>query len=418
MNDPREVGHELSVNAVLTAGFIHSGETFRVTAQLLDVNSGEILWSDRIDTAASDIIALQDTIAQRIVEGLRLELSPSEQVGTGKASTRNPAAYEEYLRGRDFFGRFIFRTLSAEDCAEAIQHFERAIELDPNFGLAYDGLGACYVNRVFKGFGGSEDYERAEEAFGKALAIDGNIFEARMLMVFVYLWRGQKQKAREEINRTRREAPNEAVVYFVKALLHRLDGEYNRALRSYDRLVRLDPAAHVVASYSRALVYMYMGRFDDAFKQLDNAEDPDNALVQTFRALAFYYTGQTDAAADLMRQVVSDHPNMHGIRPFMAMFLSVQGKHEEALSQLSGDVKRNGEVDADIAYSIGSVYALEGIASEAFSWLERSIALGNENRRCFESDPNWNSLRSDPRFAELVGSIGGSRAVAAGQEEE
>jgi len=81
-------------------------------------------------------------------------------------------------------------------------------------------------------------------------------------------------------------------------------------------------------------------------------------------------------------------------------------------------VKRNGEVDADIAYSIGSVYALEGIASEAFSWLERSIALGNENRRCFESDPNWNSLRSDPRFAELIGRIGGSRAVAAGQDEE
>src|SRR4029450_5654262 len=113
-----EVGQELSVSAVLTAGFIHSGETFRVTAQLLDVNSGEILWSDRIDTAASDIIALQDTIAQRIVEGLRLELSPSEQVGTGKASTRNPAAYEEYLRGRDLFARFIFRSSSAEYCEE------------------------------------------------------------------------------------------------------------------------------------------------------------------------------------------------------------------------------------------------------------------------------------------------------------
>jgi len=418
INDPREVGQELNVNAVLTAGFIHSGENFRVTAQLLDVNSGEILWSDRIDTAASDIIALQDTIAQRIVEGLRLELSPSEQVGTGKASTQNPAAYEEYLRGRDFFGRFIFRTLSAQDCAEAIQHFERAIELDPNFALAYDGLGASYVNRVFKGFGGSEDYERAEAAFSRALAIDGNIFEARMLMVFIYLWRGQKQKAREGINRTRKEAPNEAVVYFVKALLHRLDGEYNRALRSYDRLVRLDPAAHVVASYSRALVYMYMGRFDDAFKQLDNAEDPDNALVQTFRALALYYTGQTDSAAELMRKVVNAHPNMHGIRPFMAMFLSVQGKHDEALSQLTNDVRRNGEVDADIAYSIGSVYALEGIASEAFSWLERSIALGNENRRCFESDPNWSGLRSDPRFIELMARVGSTRAAAAGQEQE
>jgi len=161
-----------------------------------------------------------------------------------------------------------------------------------------------------------------------------------------------------------------------------------------------------------------MGRFDEAFKQLDNAEDPDNALVQTFRALAFYYTGQTDPAADLMRQVVSDHPNMHGIRPFMAMFLSAQGKHEEALAQLSSDVKRNGEVDADIAYSIGSVYALEGIANEAFSWLERSIALGNENRRCFESDPNWNALRSDPRFGELMKKIGISKASAVGQEEE
>ena len=70
--DPREVGHELKVSAVLTAGFIHAGERFRVTAQLLDVDSGEILWSDRIETSASDIIVVQDTIAQRIVEGLRL----------------------------------------------------------------------------------------------------------------------------------------------------------------------------------------------------------------------------------------------------------------------------------------------------------------------------------------------------------
>jgi serine/threonine-protein kinase len=416
MIDAREVGQELNVNAVLSAGFIHSGDTFRVTAQLLDVTSGEILWSDRIDTAASDIIALQDTIAQRIVEGLRLELSPAEQVGTGKASTRNPAAYEQYLRGRDLFARFIFRSLAEEDCANAIQHFERAIDLDPNFALAYDGLGACYVNRVFKGFGGAEDYEQAEEAFSKALSIDGNIWEARMLMVFVYLWRGEKQKARDEVNRTRQEAPNEAVVYFVKALLHRLDGEYRRALRSYDRLVRLDPAAHVVASYSRALVYMYIGQFDEAFKQLDSAEDPDNPLVQTFRALGLYYTGQTDAAAELMHDVVATHPNMHGIRPFMAMFLSAQGKDDQALAQITDDVKRNGEVDADIAYSIGSVYALEGIATEALSWLERSIALGNENRPCFESDPNWNNLRSNPGFIEVLSRLGPQASSPGGDD--
>ena len=366
-----------------------------------DVLSGEILERSH-DTGASDIIALQDTIAQRIVEGLRVELSPAEQVGIAKAATQNPAAYEQYLRGRDLFARFIFRSTSPDDCAAAIQHFERAIQLDPHFALALDGLGACHVNRVFKGFGGSEDYEQAEAAFHKALEIDPKIFEARMLMVFVYLWRGEKQKARDEVNRTRKEAPNEPVVHFVKATLHRLDGEYGRALRSWDRLARLDPAAHVVASYNRALVHMYMGHFDEAFRQLDNAGETENPLVNTFRALALYYTGQTDAAAELMEQVLQRNPNMHGVRPFMSMFLSAQGKHDEALAQLNESVKRNGEVDADIAYSIGSVYALEGIRTEAFAWLERSSALGNENRPLFDNDPNWNSLRPEPEFAELM----------------
>ena len=403
--DPREIGQELNVSAVLTAGFMHSGERFRVTAQLLDVASGEILWSDRIDTSASDIIALQDTIAQQIVEGLRLELSPAEQVGIAKPSTQNAVAYEQYLRGRDLFARFIFRTIAPEDCNAAIEHFQRAIELDSKFALAYDGLGAAYVNRVFKGFGGAEDYERAEAVFNKALEIDPQLFEARMLMVFVYLWRGQKQKAREEVARARREAPDEAVVHFVKGTLHRLDGEYGRALRSYDRLVRLDPAAHVVASYNRALVHMYMGHFDEAVRQLDNAGEPENPLVRTFRALILYYTGHTDAAAEMMEHTIKRHPNLHGIKPFMAMFLSVQGKHEEARAQLTDDVIRNGEVDADIAYSIASVYALENEPDEAFKWLEQAIALGNENIPCFQNDPNWASLRSDPRFNELMNSI-------------
>jgi tetratricopeptide (TPR) repeat protein len=147
---------------------------------------------------------------------------------------------------------------------------------------------------------------------------------------------------------------------------------------------------------------MYMGHFDEAFRQLDNAGEPDNPLVRTFRALALYYTGQTDQAAELMQEVIDKHPNMHGVRPFMAMFLSAQGKHDEALTQLNDNVKRNGEVDADISYSIASVYALEGIRSEAFSWLERSIALGNENRPCFENDPNWAALREEPEFRELM----------------
>jgi tetratricopeptide (TPR) repeat protein len=175
--------------------------------------------------------------------------------------------------------------------------------------------------------------------------------------------------------------------------------------------MRLDPAAHVVASYNRALVYMYMGNFEEVAKQLDQAGDPDNPLVKTFRALSLYYTGQTDAAVELMQGNVAEHPNMHGIRPFMAMFLSAQGKHDEALAQLNSSVIRNAEVDPDIAYSVASVYALEGMRTEAFEWLARAIALGNENLLCFENDPNWAALRSDEQFENLMAKVRESHAT-------
>jgi serine/threonine-protein kinase len=406
--DPREAGREMNVGSILAAAFIHAGERFRVTAQLIDVLSGDILWSERIDATSADIIALQDTIAQKIVEGLRIELTPSEQVEIERKPTDSAEAYEEYLRGRDSFARFIFRTAAQKDCDQAIEHFKRAIELDTNFALAHDGLGACHVNRVFKGLGSAEDFEKAEEAFGRALAIDPDLTEARMLMVFVYLWRGEKQKARDEVEQMRKERPNEAVVYFVKATLHRLDGEADRALRSLDKLVRLDPAAHVVAHYNRALIYIFLGRLTDAHRELDQASEsePDNPLVKLFRALTLYYQHEVDAATEILRAVASEKPEMHGLRPFLAMCLSAQGKHEEALAQITDAVKRNAEVDPDIAYGLASLFALENMNDEALDWLSHSMRMGNANRRLFLHDPNLKSLRSDPRFDAMMANPG------------
>jgi serine/threonine-protein kinase len=402
--DPEDVGRELNVDVVLSAGFLAVGGRFRVNAQLLDIKSGEIIWSDRVDASAEDIFAVQDEITRRIVDGLRLELSPDEEKGLAQPATVNAEAYEEYLRGRDRFARFIFRTVATEDCDAAIAHFTRAIELDHGFGLAYDGLGACHVNRVFKGLGGVTDFEQAEAAFKRALAIDANIIEARMLMVFVYLWRGEKQKARDEVARSRRESPNEAVVHFVRATLHRLDGEYDLALRSYDRLVYLDPAAFVVVSYNRALIFLYQGKLSEAQRELDRAAtvEPNNPLLRAIRALTLFYGGQIEAAVELLREVLGQNPNLNGVRPYLAMCLSAQGQHEAARAELDEEVRRNASVDADIAYGVASVYALEGARDEAFEWLKRSIALGNENRSLFERDPNLAGLRDDARFAKLL----------------
>jgi tetratricopeptide (TPR) repeat protein len=111
-----------------------------------------------------------------------------------------------------------------------------------------------------------------------------------------------------------------------------------------------------------------------------------------------------------MQENLAEHPNIHGIRPFMAMFLSAQGKHEEARAQINSAVIRNAEVDPDIAYSVASVYALEGMRAEALEWLARAIALGNENLNCFESDPNWASLRDDSDFQKLLAQVRAAHA--------
>lgn len=405
--DPAEAGRELSVDAILTATFLKAGDRLRVTAQLLDVRTSEILWSERIDADASDIIAVQDTIVKRIVEGLRLELTQDEQEALSKGSTVDSAASEEYLRGRHCMGQFIYHTIAREDVDMAIDHFRRAIELDPKFALAHSALGGCYVNRVLKGLGQAGDHQKARAAFTKALSLDPKLLEARMHMVFIYLTGGEKPKARKEVELLREEYPNDVGVHFVRGVLARLDGQYDRALRSFERMARLNPAERVVVSYNRARVFMYQGRYEEALNELDKgaAMEPEHPLLLVFRARVLYYRGEIIAATRILQQLLESHPQMDGIRPILAICLSAQGQHTKANEQLTNKVRLTAEADYDISYWLASAYLLQGRQVEALRWLETAIQLGNENYRWFESDPNWSDMHQDPRFIKLIDGI-------------
>ena len=405
--DPRQAGREMSVSAVLSAGFLRAGDRIRVTAQLVDVNSGDLLWSDRIDADATDIINVQDTITHEICEGLRLELTSDEKDRLEQQKTANAAAYEEYLRGRDSLGRYIYHTIARKDVDEAIEHFERAVSLDQSFALAHCGLGSAYANRVMKGFGEVGDHEQAEDAFNKALAIDPHLTEARMHMVFIYLGGGEKAKAREAVKALRREAPNDVGVHFVSGVLARLDGDYERSLRYFERMMRLNPAERVVASYNRARIFTYQGEYDQALAELDEGAkiEPDHPLIRTFRARTLYYHGEPTKAAEILEEVLDQHPQLDGIRPIYATFLSALGFNEEARAQLTEEVRNTANTDHDVAYWLASAYAMEGERDEALKWLRRAIQLGNENRPWFARDKNWESLRNDPEHQAILNSI-------------
>ncbi len=405
--DPRAAGRELRVHAILSAGFIRSGERIRVTAQLLDVLTGEILWSDRIDAEGNDILALQDTIAERILDGLKLELTPKEQEKLGRRATDNAEAFEEYLRGRDNFGRFIFRTVAAEDCNAAIANFKHAIKLDPDFALAHSGLGACYANRIFKGMGDAEDYTYAEAAFSRAFKYDPNVVEARVLMVLIYLSRGEKKKARAEIKLLQEQFPNDAPLYFVKGTMHRLDGEYEESLKSFEKLAKLDPAARVVSSYNRARIFLYKQQYDEALAELDKGTkaEPNHPMVRIFRSSVLFYSGKEDEAVETIQNVLENNPQMDGIRPLLAIYLAHQGKREEAKAQMTDEARGLAKADHDMAYWMCSASSQLGEIDQAFYWLERAIKLGNENKPWFETDKMLAPLRHDARFAELMSKI-------------
>ena len=405
--DPAEAGQELSVDAILTATFLHAGDRIRVTAQLLDVRTSEILWSESIDADASDIINVQDTIVQRIVQGLRLELSPDEKDELAKGATTNAAASEEYLRGRDCLASFIYHTIQREQLDSAMEHFRRAIEIDPKFALAYSALGSCFVNRVLKGLGQAGDHEKAKTNFKKALALDPRLLEARMHMVIIYLTGGQKPKARMEIEMLREEYSNDPGVQFVRGIVARLDGDYDRALRCFDRMGRLNPSDRVVGSYNRARIYMYQAQYEQALHELDLGSElePEHPMIKVFRARVLYYRGEIDAATRILLQVLQRHPQMDGMRPILAICLSAQGQHTRANEELTHKTRQVAESDYDISYWLASAYLLQGRQVEALRWLETAIGLGNENTPWFESDPNWTDMHKDPRFIELMTNI-------------
>jgi serine/threonine-protein kinase len=314
-------------------------------------------------------------------------------------------------------GRYVYHTVARKDIDEAIDHFEHAAELDPSFALAHSALGAAYSSRVMKGFGEPDDHALAQEAFNKALALDPHLIEARMNSIFIYLSRGEKAKARAAADELRREAPNDASVHFVRGVVARLDGDYEKSLRSFERMVRLNPAERVVESYNRARLLTYQGKYDEALAQLDQgaAIEPDHPLIKTFRARALYYRGEPVKAAEILEQVLEQHPQLDGIRPIYATFLSALGWHDEAREQLTDEVKSTANTDHDVAYWLASAYALEGESEAAFKWLRRAIELGNENRPWFERDKNWDSLRGDPRYQEIVGAI--ATPIAGGADD-
>jgi len=404
--DPLEVGKTLKVDAILAANFLISKKRIRVTTQLIDVAEKIVLWGEQIDADADDIIELEDLITQRIVEGLNCELGRSTSADVAMPATSNSLAYMEYLRGRDQLRRYMFHTVANENVAIAIEHFKRAIDLDPAFALAHCALGISFLQRVVKVEGNRADLDAAAVSLDNALALDPEIVEAAVYRSFITRLNGETQKSRDQLSELRRRAPNTFEVHYLSAACFRFDGDYENSFRSLAEMLRIDPTAQVAVHYCRARLYWYRGYFDFASRELASAEklEPNHRIVKFFQAILTFRLGGPSAAVKELRDLFRTHPS-RAFRPVLSMCLSAAGEREAALRELDGDAEEIAEVDPDVSYWLASANSLLGRPELAFKWLERSIQLGNHNLPWFERDPVLALMRDDPRFEGLLSGL-------------
>jgi len=401
--DPRRVGEELAAALVLTGSFAKANDRFRVNAQLLAADSAEILWSERIDVAASDLLTLQDTIAERVIAGLKLSLTLKEQERIERPQTRSHEAYEFFLRGRDALFRYIAKSFDEADLELAIQMFNEAVGLDPDFAAAHAALGRCYVHHG-QGYGGPEYFTLAERALRRALELDPGLAEARLQLVHVDLHHGDKARARATVETLQEETPDDPAVIAVAAMLCRLDGLYERALAEYSRLLALSRQDTVPARCNRARIYTYLRQFERAVAELELAREvePEHPLIRTFLAVAYFNQERFAEARALIAEVLRQNPNFDGLQPILGWCLSAQGEHDAARAVISERVRETAAADYDIALWLASLYAMEGMLDEGVEWARCAARLGNENYPLFAGSHRLDNLRRDPRFATLL----------------
>ncbi len=404
--DPRAVGEELAVSTVLAGSFIKSGERFRVTVQLIATASGEIVWSEKIDLNARDLITIQDTIAEHVIAGLKLKLTEEEQQKIETPLTNSAESYEFYLRGRDLLFQYISHSFDDHDLDVAIKMFQEALRLDPNFARAHYTLGRCYVHHG-QGYGGQHYFDLAEASLQRALELDQKLAGAHLQLVYVYLNRGEKDRALATLADVRREAPHDPTVFIVAGLLYRLNGLYDKALRQYDKLLELNPKDIVIACYNRGRLYTYRHEYDKAIIEFEKARavEPDHPLVKTFQSVTLFNMGRVADCQRLVEEVMQQHSHFEPLQVLQGWCYSAHGEHQKALAVITDQVKEIAGADPDVAVWLASLYAMENKRSEAVEWLQKAVGLGNENYPLFADNNRLDNLRCDLRFLDLMNDL-------------
>jgi DNA-binding winged helix-turn-helix (wHTH) protein/TolB-like protein len=388
--DPRTVGEELNVRAVVTGRVRRNGDTISIQAELIDLDSVSQIWGQHYERRLSDILLVQEEISRDIFENLRLRLNVEEQ--------KQLEAYRLYLKGRNAWNK---RT--AEGLLQGIDYFQQAIKTDPNYAAAYAGLADCYNMQVIYGVHTPKDgFPKAKAAAVKALEIDDTVAEAHSSLAFIkFRWEGNRVEAEREFRLAIQLKPTYAPAHqWYSSYLAALE-RFDEAIAEAKRTSELEPLSFTASSHL-GWIYYLSGRNDEAIAQCQKILklDPNSFPARRYLGLAYEAKGMYPQAIEEFQKGVkiSGSPLMLAL---LGHAYAVSGKTAEARQVLADlhDLETRRYVSP---YTIAAVHTGLGDKDQAFKWLERAYEERDVWLMNLKVDPVFARLRSDKRFQDLL----------------
>jgi serine/threonine-protein kinase len=401
--DVTKIGGQLRVATVVEGSVQRRGERLRVTAQLIDTADGFHLWSETYDRPATDVFDIQDDIACAIADRLRLELLRAGGKDAIRCCTESLEAYGHYLKGR-----YVWNRRTGDDLRESIEFYERALEADDRFALAYSGLADSYSLL------GWYRHLTPEEAFGKtkwaaqaAIEVDDSLAEAHSSLAYAKFlydwdWAGAEDGFRHAIGLN----PNYSTALHWYAEFLMAMGRFTEAEDTLARAQSLDPLSLSIATGNGWLKY-FTGQYEEAIARYEDilALNPDFVIIPWFLGPAYVQAGEHEKAAALYGEWSERLEDQPGLEAFRAQALALAGRRAEAV-EVFGALETGSSSERIPPDNRALVALALGRTNDALARLEEACA-----RRCWPLaflgvEPAYASLSDEPRFITLLERIG------------
>ncbi|MGA8433093.1 MAG: protein kinase [Candidatus Sulfotelmatobacter sp.] len=403
-SDPTQAAQELGVDSVLDGTYQRVSGVIRVSVQLVDRDNRATRWAQHYDLRADDMLRFQDEVAQKVVEGMRVQVSGQEQQSLAAKPTNSSEAYNLYLQARFYRNEYFMRT-SIESLHQGRDALLKAVALDPSFADAYALLGQFYLyesaNVVANG---AKNLADGETAARKALELKPDLLEGLTALGTILTESGRNMEAIRTLQRAQALAPNSDIVFDSLGYIYHYAGLDDLAEKSYRRAAELNPTTTRI-HWMHGRMLLYVGRADEAEQEMRKAlaENPNQFKAMAFLGEFLYYQGKLDEAQTVLQRAVElGRNNADNSAQVMAAFLFASRGQRDRIDPRILSARPGEIVDGDFLYWTGGIHALLGDRQQALAWFRRAVDVGNHNYPWFQRDKNYDRLRGDPEYQRIM----------------